>query len=572
MLASHGAIPLQFAIAMHTACGNDSHSTTRRWDMNAATPPETEPPQTRLDPAPWASLCNGLFVALVFLPCLLLLLMVLRHALAWRFYWDLPPLLYVGFLMDQFDRVPFRDLFDMNLIGSHLTYKWIGKIFGLTDLGIRWADTAFIMAIMASTVLLVRQMGFRVMLLAPFPFVFKYLAGGPSMTLQREFIAMPLIVLGAAVATALPRVAATWRALLAGVFFGAAATIKPHLVIGLPAVLWYLASEDWETTHGKRAWLRRAIPCAVWGAAGLALPLLGTAASLAWQGALADMWSMMQNYFPLYSTINGDLTVLPPDEFKQHLISRFLGMRRLNPLFMAGAAAMLYGIANPAYSQRVRRQVAMLMLLTLAYWIYPILGGKFWNYHDLPLLYFICTGMALSVGPWSAQTLVVQRIAPFVLVLVACAQTFGAFDRFTPMFPPAKRPIGGQPDAIAAYLKANLRPGDTVQPVDIVAGGVVHGLLMAKANLATPFIYWFHFYHHVSNPYIQQLRKRVMASLHEAPPRFIVQNTKLDFWIRGEDTATQFPEFDSFLKEGYVVALKERGFTIWEHRVTEATR
>ncbi|NJL71245.1 MAG: hypothetical protein HC888_06350 [Candidatus Competibacteraceae bacterium] len=81
-----------------------------------------------------------------------------------------------------------------------------------------------------------------------------------------------MIILGAAAATSLPRVAASWRALLAGVLFGAAATIKPHLVIGLPAVLWYLASEDWEPAQGKRAWLRRAIPCAVWGAGGLAMP------------------------------------------------------------------------------------------------------------------------------------------------------------------------------------------------------------------------------------------------------------------------------------------------------------
>ncbi|NJL71246.1 MAG: hypothetical protein HC888_06355 [Candidatus Competibacteraceae bacterium] len=146
---------------------------------------------SRAGASAWASLCNGLFVALVFLPCLVLLLMVLRHALSWRFYWDLPPLLYAGFLMDQFGHVPFRDLFDMNLIGSHLTYMWIGKIFGLTDLGIRWADTAFIAVIMGSTVLLVRHMGLRVMLLAPFPFVFKYLTGGPIMTLQREFIALP---------------------------------------------------------------------------------------------------------------------------------------------------------------------------------------------------------------------------------------------------------------------------------------------------------------------------------------------------------------------------------------------
>ncbi|NJL71244.1 MAG: hypothetical protein HC888_06345 [Candidatus Competibacteraceae bacterium] len=149
---------------------------------------------------------------------------------------------------------------------------------------------------------------------------------------------------------------------------------------------------------------------------------------------------MMRSYFPLYSTINGDLKVLPPDEFRQYLIERFLGMRRLNPLFMAGAAAMLYGIANPAYSLRVRRQAGMLMLLTLAYWVYPVLGGKFWNYHELPLVYFLCTGMALAVGPWPAQTLVVQRLAPIVLVLIASAQTFGAFENFAPLFPPSQEP------------------------------------------------------------------------------------------------------------------------------------
>lgn len=512
------------------------------------------------------SLCNGLFAALVVLPCLGLLLIVLYHAMAWRFYWDLPPLLYVGFLIDQYGHVPFRDLFDMNLIGSHLTYKWMGRIFGYSDVGIRWADMTFILAIMASTMLLVRHMGIRVLLFAPFPFVLKYLAGGPDMTLQREVIALPLIILGAAVATAIPKFAAPWRALLAGMLFGAAATIKPHLIIGLPAVLWYLASEDWEPALGKRHWVRRALQCAACGTAGVLVPLLGTALYLAYLGALDDMLDMMRNYFPLYATINGDLQVLPAEEFRHHLLTRFLSMRRLNPLFLAGAVAMLYGISNPGYSLRVRRQVGMLMLLTLAYWLYPLLGGKFWNYHDLPLFYFVCTGMALAVGPWPPQTLWVQRVAPIVLVVVACAQTFAPQDRFAPLFPPVKAPLRGVPDAIAEYLTANLRPGDTVQPVDIVSGGVVHGLLMARADLATPFVYWFHFYHHVSNPYIQKLRAQVMSALRAAPPRFIVQNTDLDFWIEGEDTTKKFPAFTDFLQSHYEEALKERTFTIWERK------
>jgi hypothetical protein len=97
-------------------------------------------------------------------------------------------------------------------------------------------------------------------------------------------------------------------------------------------------------------------------------------------------------------------------------------------------------------------------------------------------------------------------------------------------------------------------------------GGAVHALLIARAPLATPFLYDFYFHHHLSDPYIQNLRKRFIDALRSAKPRFIVRMTTDRPWPSGPDTSRQFPELEVLLLREYRTALRGEGYSILERK------
>ena len=144
-------------------------------------------------------------------------------------------------------------------------------------------------------------------------------------------------------------------------------------------------------------------------------------------------------------------------------------------------------------------------------------------------------------------------------VLVKALPFFG--DQLAGRKPPA--PNGGRVEEIAQFLKSKkLGADDRVQPLDWT-GGAVHAMLIAEARPATRFIYNYHFYHHISRPYIQHLRKELMEGLTANPPRLIIE---VDASPRptGIDTTTEFPELSSFIASTYRAAKRGDGYTVFE--------
>ncbi|MCI0618848.1 hypothetical protein L0244_38230 [bacterium] len=89
--------------------------------------------------------------------------------------------------------------------------------------------------------------------------------------------------------------------------------------------------------------------------------------------------------------------------------------------------------------------------------------------------------------------------------------------------------------------------------------------------IATPFIHDFHFYHHVSSSYIQQLRKRFVRDLRNSKARFILQVTDEDKpWVSGADTTREFKELQSILDEHYKIVLKGDGYLIYQIKDTSS--
>ena len=123
----------------------------------------------------------------------------------------------------------------------------------------------------------------------------------------------------------------------------------------------------------------------------------------------------------------------------------------------------------------------------------------------------------------------------------------------------------GRVDEIAAFLNERLKPGEKVQPLDWT-GGAIHAMLLAKAEIATSFLYDYHFYHDISSPLIQGFRKKFLGEMESSKPRFIIEIVTDKPWVTGPDTTFEFPQLRSFLKGNYFVARQGDGYLIYESK------
>jgi len=88
--------------------------------------------------------------------------------------------------------------------------------------------------------------------------------------------------------------------------------------------------------------------------------------------------------------------------------------------------------------------------------------------------------------------------------------------------------------------------------------------LISRARLATRFMYDYHFYHHVSQPFIQTLRHRFLDELARARPRFVVEYFGENKpWPKGEDTTREFPELRKYLADGYAIQVSGNHYRIY---------
>lgn len=496
------------------------------------------------------------------LTCLLFVAVV--NALSWTTQHDLPIMMYTAFLFDKFGLVPHRDVFDMNMPGTHLAYLWIGKLFGYGDRGLRWADTMLLVVIVGLTVLMLRRLGQRVAWLGAVLFGLAYINSGSWMSLQREVLLLIPLLLAVWAAVSVPGEYLKRRVLIAGVCLGCAATIKPHALIAVVPIGIYLWSERWDREKAAKQRLVEGLSLGGYMLAGIAVPVAISLAVMAVTGALGGFISTAINYLPLYGAMNGTYTIIEGHDRAVYLADKVFelgenGELRVWAVFAAAAVGFYLQMAEPSREQK--RQVLLMASLAFAFAIYPMFSGQFWFYHWLPLLYWLAILGSLLAVRLPGTVPVGKRwipVAAFVLLAFFVARPD---KKFEPLFPEVGLDKYGRPHEIAEFIGPRLGPGDTVQPLDWTGTGVVHALLMSKAKLATPFMYDFHFYHHVSTDYNRELRARFIAALRASMPKFVVVG-KVGPFPQGEDTDRSFPELSRFINEYYRLVIEKPRYMI----------
>lgn len=508
----------------------------------------------------------GLFL----IPATLLLLLMWWRSLNWETIIDVPLFLYTGFLMDHYGMVPVRDFFAYNMLGTHVVFRWLYHFFGASNLGMRLADSAVLVAVLPLMMRMLAPFGKRVAWGAAVVFGLLHLRYGGLCYLQRDFLALPPITLMIVSATVwfahMPRV----RWLVSGLFCGVLLTIKPHLLLGGLAVLAFLVLDR---KAGDRpsvsAWMQRGLRVSFYFALGASLPVLWMIGYYAYYGVLGEFVRIVTDFFPLHADINGDREVFGAGDRLPYTLYWILSVNPYGDfqLAMGAIGGIVLFVLLPSFDQQERRLGYLLLALTVAYFVYPCFAGRFYDHHFYPFRYLSCVWLGLCLRKWPFQT--PRRAWVFSRAVAAyCVVSLLYCDFALAGKPPESLPSSIAPPyrtrRISEWLERRLQPGDTVQAIEWGFCGITHAMLQNQARTATGIIWAEGLFHHVSDPYVQELRKRFLHDLAKARPRFVIRS-KMDWdYMIGRDCSQAFSELDEFLNRDYFVALDSRDFRIWE--------
>ena len=479
---------------------------------------------------------------------------------------DTPLLHYVALLVNKYHFALYRDVFETSMPGTFLFHLAIGKWLNYSDLAFRLVDIGWLGLLATISFGFLKTFSRRVAWAGTLLFALAYYQLGHNAILQRDYLGV--LPLAAAIwLTITPlRLPSGWRAFFIGLLFGAAATVKPHLALGMLALFFLPGFVPAEKAGSYGKSLRRLFLPAF---AGFILPPFFCVLWLWRVGSLPYFWEMLTSYLPLHVQLNGDHRLLFGWEKVKYLL---VGLKHLggHSLWLIPA---LSGVALTLHwgglSGRQKRAVWLLVAMTLAYNIYPVLSGQFWDYHWIPFLYCIILLSSLVLMPlpegFKPKWLRLVPVAILMTVTILALRPPADF-LLQVRGIPIPAPKQGTVDDLARFMRANVGPDDCVQPLDWV-GGAIHAMLLARVRIATPFMYDYHFYHHISNPFVQQLRKRFLEKLKKSQPKFIIEVTNMHKGkVSGADTTEDFPQLQRLLATSYTVREKCLRYTIYRRK------
>ena len=463
---------------------------------------------------------------------------------------------YIAYLINEHNFAPYRDVLETSWFGTFLFHMAIGKIFGYTSIAFRTGDIFFLATLLFVTWKILRRLDIWLAWVGTLSFGLTYLHYGPANTLQRDYVL--LLPIATALLIALQT---TWRselrALIIGICFGAATSIKPHAIIGLPVILFFLHSQS----NTERSVLHSLLYCGFGGFATLGLGLLWL-----WHTNGLDAFiDMTLHYLPLYQDLNGAHEMQTTSE-------RLHNMLRWWKYFLwdwpyAILIGLLYSWFNTEKKSQQRSLIFTLAALTACYNIYPLVSGKFWDYHWIPYSYFAVLSTCALLLPARNKTWRGNLLS--LCLIVFFLRTLGA--QYLP-WPGLQEQINHYPDIaidqtfekeVSRFIKQHLKPAEKIQIVEQGGPSTLY-LLQADAELATPYLGSFMFLHHINKPYVQNAQQDFLQRLQEKPPTLFLVMT--DFTRpSGINTISEIPGLQDFLHSHYKVIWTHPTFTFWKY-------
>jgi hypothetical protein len=491
---------------------------------------------------------------------------LILFSLRWPIVHDLGLMLYEGFLVADAGRVPYRDFFEMNPPATIAVYTLLHLLTDGNDLLIRFADIATLLVISASTVVALHQFGLRAGVLASSAFIVLYLNHGPEMTLQREMLC--ILLFSATVALLWRRSRPERSRILitvAGLLAGIAMMIKPPaLLFWLPLLIGTLPDDDHHPHTPLSTLVRRFGRVFVFFLIGLVSSVSVFLIWLSISGGLAPFFDIVQNYYPLYREISGDGRMHNQSflgDFRRYVVSTL-------PVLTSGSITALAVLGLRTVDDITMRQVrfraiilASTVFMTLLY--IPI-SGKFWPYHTFPLLYTLSLCAGLSV----AKTNVIEKSfaqSLLVFVIILAMVPFKRLDFEAAGFTSSQLNYSNYEymETLTRKIRSVAGEDDSILALDVTSG-VNQVLYRLRRPLHGKFIYDFHFYHHVSSPFIAKLRQEMVDHIGKEPPKFIIQASA---WRpSGRSCSPDFPALDSLIQRDYFLIHRQGTTSMFQRK------
>ncbi|MDP2626817.1 MAG: glycosyltransferase family 39 protein [Candidatus Rokubacteria bacterium] len=483
------------------------------------------------------------------------------RSLGWPLIHDAPLMHYIGWLVGQ-GATPYRDVFDMNMPGVYLLHWALVATVGSWDVVWRLLDLGWLALTCWLLAGYAAPLGGRpAAAAAGLLFALYHLAGGAWRVGQRDFILCAFLLAGAwGVARGWERRGALRPLLWSGLVLGAGMTLKPH------AGLFWLGCAAAAAGAVMRAGRSPLVGAGAVLGAGLVVPAV-VFGWLGWRGGLGPFLSVLTGYvLPLYGHV-GRVSVWQGIGWHHHGWSILL-------LLGALGAASLAARVRPGLEMRQG-----LAAMGVAYGAAHLaLQGKGWEYHQYPLMFFLCVLAAGALEPealarwrWPSVPPALGRAIALglfaALVVVLDAKGLDAMD--APWIGQKERRVS----AVVRDLEPLLRDARareeggravTVQVMDVTGGGI-HALLRLGVRQPTRFIYDFHFFHDEGDPRIQALRAEFVSGLEAGRPAAIV--VFKDDWLRpGYERLADFPALGALLERTYTLAVEGDGYRIYAKR------
>jgi hypothetical protein len=147
----------------------------------------------------------------------------------WHWMWDTQVMHYIVLLLDH-GKVPYKDIYDINMPGAYLTERWAIAIFGGGDLGWRFYEFTLLGSMTAAMIVIALPYDWLAGLFSGVLFSLLYGSLGPFQAAQRDEVMTVLIFLGYGFLFTAIRRSLPWLMLPFGLALGIAILIKPTVL------------------------------------------------------------------------------------------------------------------------------------------------------------------------------------------------------------------------------------------------------------------------------------------------------------------------------------------------------
>jgi hypothetical protein len=147
----------------------------------------------------------------------------------WQWMWDTQVMHYIVLLLNH-GKVPYKDIYDINMPGAYLTERWAIGIFGGGDLGWRLYEFTLLGSMTLAMIVIAMPYDWLAGLFAGVLFSLQVGSMGPWQAAERDEVMTVLIFIGYAFLMLAVRKARPALMLLFGLAMGVAILIKPTVV------------------------------------------------------------------------------------------------------------------------------------------------------------------------------------------------------------------------------------------------------------------------------------------------------------------------------------------------------